>query len=156
MPLNAIVRRNSIRSVHVRSVELLNTPALNKGTAFGEAERETFGLRGLLPPIVESLDAQCGRAYQAFAQKPTDLERHIYLRQLQDTNEVLFYHLLLDHIEEMLPIVYTPVVALSCQEFSQIYRRDQLLTFNDDIQGTAAVALEAILAAVRVSGGTVL
>src|ERR1700674_4257372 len=123
MPLNAILRRNTIRSVHLRGVELLNNPALNKSTAFDEAERETFGLHGLLPPIVESLDAQCGRAYEAFAQKPNDLERHIYLRQLQDTNEVLLYRLLLDHVDEMLPIVYTPVVALGCQEFSHIYRR---------------------------------
>jgi malate dehydrogenase (oxaloacetate-decarboxylating) len=104
-------------------MDLLNSPALNKGTAFTEQERETFGLHGLLPPIVESLDDQCVRAYEAFALKPNDRERHIYLRQLQDTNEVLFYRLLLDHIEEMLPIVYTPVVALGCQEFSHIYRR---------------------------------
>ncbi len=104
-------------------MDLLNNPALNKGTAFTEEERETFGLHGLLPPIVESLDDQVLRAYKAFALKPNDLERHIYLRQLQDTNEVLFYRLLLDHIEEMLPIVYTPVVALGCQEFSHIYRR---------------------------------
>lgn len=104
-------------------MDLLNNPALNKGTAFTEAERETFGLHGLLPPIVESLDDQCVRAYQAFALKSNDLERHIYLRQLQDTNEVLFYRLLLDHIDEMLPLVYTPVVALGCQEFSHIYRR---------------------------------
>lgn len=104
-------------------MDLLNNPALNKGTAFTEAEREIFGLRGLLPPIVESLDDQCVRAYQAFALKTNDLERHIYLRQLQDTNEVLFYRLLLDYIDEMLPIVYTPVVALGCQEFSHIYRR---------------------------------
>ena len=72
---------------------------------------------------MESLDAQCIRAYEAFLLKHNDLERHIYLRQLQDTNEVLFYRLLLDHIEEMLPIVYTPVVVLGCQEFSHIYRR---------------------------------
>ena len=104
-------------------MDLLNNPALNKGTAFTETEREIFGLHGLLPPVVESLDDQCIRAYQAFSLKPNDLERHIYLRQLQDANEVLFYRLLLDYIEEMLPIVYTPVVALGCQEFSHIYRR---------------------------------
>jgi malate dehydrogenase (oxaloacetate-decarboxylating) len=104
-------------------MDLLNSPPLNKGTAFTEAEREAFGLHGLLPPIVESLEDQCVRAYEAFSLKPNDLERHIYLRQLQDTNEVLFYRLLLDHIEEMLPIVYTPVVALGCQQFSHIYRR---------------------------------
>ncbi len=123
MPLTEIVRRNTTRSVRVFGMDLLNNPALNKGTAFTEAERETFRLQGLLPPIVESLEDQCARAYQAFCLKPNDLERHIYLRQLQDTNEVLFYRLLLDHIEEMLPIVYTPVVALGCQEFSHIYRR---------------------------------
>jgi malate dehydrogenase (oxaloacetate-decarboxylating) len=123
MPLREIVRRNTTRTVRLRGMDLLNNPALNKGTAFTEAERETFGLHGLLPPIVESLDDQCVRAYEAFALKPNDLERHIYLRQLQDTNEVLFYRLFLDSIEEMLPIVYTPTVALGCKEFSHIYRR---------------------------------
>ena len=112
-----------VRAVRLRGMELLNNPALNKGTAFTLDERETFGLHGLLPPVVESLDDQSVRAYQAFSLKPNDLERHIYLRQLQDANEVLFYRLLLGHIEEMLPIVYTPVVALGCQEFSHIYRR---------------------------------
>jgi malate dehydrogenase (oxaloacetate-decarboxylating) len=111
------------RTVRLRGMDLLNNPPLNKGTAFTEAERELFGLHGLLPPVVESLNDQCLRAHQAFSLKSNDLERHIYLRQLQDTNEVLFYRLLLDHIEEMLPIVYTPVVALGCQEFSHIYRR---------------------------------
>jgi malate dehydrogenase (oxaloacetate-decarboxylating) len=123
MPPDDISQQNIIRRVRLRGMDLLNNPALNKGTAFTEAERETFGLHGLLPPVVESLDDQCIRAYQAFSLKSNDLERHIYLRQLQDTNEVLFYRLLLDHIEEMLPIVYTPVVALGCQEFSHIYRR---------------------------------
>jgi malate dehydrogenase (oxaloacetate-decarboxylating) len=114
---------NIIRTVRLRGMELLNNPALNKGTAFTEDERESFGLNGLLPPVVESLDDQCIRAHQAFSLKSNDLERHIFLRQLQDANEVLFYRLLLDHIDEMLPIVYTPVVALGCQEFSHIYRR---------------------------------
>ena len=114
MPLNAIARRNSSRTVRLRGVDLLNNPALNKGTAFDESERTAFRLHGLLPPIVESLDAQCDRAYEAFGLKQNDLERHIYLRQLQDANEVLFYRLLLDHVEEMLPIVYTPVLALGC------------------------------------------
>lgn len=120
---DAASQPNIIRAVHLRGMDLLNNPALNKGTAFTEDERETFGLHGLLPPVVESLDDQCIRAYQAFSLKPNDLERHIYLRQLQDTNEVLFYRLLLERIDEMLPIVYTPVVALGCQEFSHVYRR---------------------------------
>ncbi len=123
MATNPVARKNAALAVRLRGVELLNNPALNKGTAFDEAEREAFGLHGLLPPIVESLDAQCVRAYEAFLLKDSDLERHIYLRQLQDTNEVLFYRLLLEHVEEMLPIVYTPVVALGCEQFSHIYRR---------------------------------
>jgi malate dehydrogenase (oxaloacetate-decarboxylating) len=123
MATNPVARKNAALAVRLRGVELLNSPALNKGTAFDEAEREAFGLHGLLPPIVESLDAQCVRAYEAFLLKDSDLERHIYLRQLQDTNEVLFYRLLLEHVEEMLPIVYTPVVALGCAQFSHIYRR---------------------------------
>ena len=106
-----------------RGMELLNNPLLNKGTAFTEEERKEFGLHGLLPPFVETLEEQTVRAYEAFRRKSDDLERHIYLRGLQDTNEVLFYRLLLDHIEEMTPIVYTPVVALACQQFSHIYRR---------------------------------
>jgi malate dehydrogenase (oxaloacetate-decarboxylating) len=123
MPPTNIPQPNVIRTVRLRGMDLLNNPALNKGTAFTEDERESFGLNGLLPPVVESLDDQYVRAYQAFSLKSNDLERHIYLRQLQDANEVLFYRLLLAHIDEMLPIVYTPVVALGCQEFSHIYRR---------------------------------
>ena len=108
---------------NLRGHVLLETPSLNKGTAFTLMEREALGLDGLLPSVVETIEEQSSRAYKAFLRKPDDLERHIYLRQLQDTNEVLFYRLVLDHIEEMLPIVYTPVVAEACQEFSHIYRR---------------------------------
>ncbi len=104
-------------------VNLLNQPVASKGTAFTERERSEFGLHGLLPPHVESLDEQVARAYEAYGRKDDDLERHIYLRALQDTNEVLFYRLLLDHIEEMTPMVYTPVVARACEQFSHIYRR---------------------------------
>ena len=106
-----------------RGMDLLDSPLLNKGTAFSEKERTEFGLHGLLPPQVERLEEQAERAYEAYQRKGDDLERHIYLRALQDTNEVLFYRLLLDHIPEMTPMVYTPVVALACQQFSHIYRR---------------------------------
>ena len=104
-------------------MDLLDAPLLNKGTAFSAEEREVFGLNGLLPPYVETLDEQVIRAYEALRRKSDDLERYIYLRSLQDRNEVLFYRLLLDHMEELIPVVYTPVVALGCQEFSHIYRR---------------------------------
>jgi malate dehydrogenase (oxaloacetate-decarboxylating) len=106
-----------------RGAALLENPALNKDTAFTSEERVAFDLDGLLPPVVETLEQQSRRCYTAFARKQDDLERHIYLRALQDTDETLFYRLLLDHLEEMLPIVYTPVVARACAEFSHIYRR---------------------------------
>jgi len=106
-----------------RGTALLEHPALNKDTAFTPEERVALGLDGLLPPVVETLEQQSRRCYMAFGRKQDDLERHIYLRALQDTDETLFYRLLLDHVEEMLPIVYTPVVAQACAEFSHIYRR---------------------------------
>jgi malate dehydrogenase (oxaloacetate-decarboxylating) len=104
-------------------MDLLDSASRNKGTAFSDAERTEFGLHGLLPPQVETLEEQAVRAYEAYRRKDDDLERHIYLRALQDTNEVLFYRLLLDHITEMTPIVYTPTVAAACEQFSHIYRR---------------------------------
>ena len=107
----------------LRGMSLVGASALNKGTAFSDEERARLGLHGLLPPRVESLEEQAGRAYEAYREKRTDLGRHIYLRALQDTNEVLFYRLLTDHIEEMMPIVYTPTVARACERFSNIYRR---------------------------------
>jgi len=106
-----------------RGMDLLDTPLLNKGTAFSDTERTQFGLHGLLPPCVETLEEQVARAHEAYARKEDDLERHTYLRSLQDNNEVLFYRLLLEHIEQMTPIIYTPTVALACQQFSHIYRR---------------------------------
>jgi malate dehydrogenase (oxaloacetate-decarboxylating) len=107
----------------LKGMDLLDTPLLNKGTAFSYDERTIFGLHALLPPQVETLDQQVVRAYEAYQRKTDDLERHIYLRALQDRNEVLFYRLLVDHLEEMTPVVYTPVVGQACQEFSHIYRR---------------------------------
>src|SRR6266481_249652 len=125
----------------VSGTDLLNLPILNKGTAFTEAERRQLGLEGLLPPHVETLDEQVVRAYEAYQRKNDDLERHIYLRALQDTNEVLFYRLLLDHIEEMTPMVYTPVVALACQQFSHIYRRPRGLFISYPLRDSIPVLL---------------
>ena len=115
--------REGVRPERLRGIELLQSPLWNKGTAFTDDERTRLGLHGLLPPQVETLGEQADRAYKAYLAKTSDIERHIYLRALQDTNEVLFYGLLLSHVEEMLPIVYTPVVAEACRHFSQIYRR---------------------------------
>jgi malate dehydrogenase (oxaloacetate-decarboxylating) len=111
------------RPASLRGMQLLQSPAWNKGTAFTAAERTRLGLHGLLPERIETVDEQLVRAYEAYLSKRTPLGRHIQLRALQDTNEILFYRLLLAHIEEMMPIVYTPVVAEACQQFSHIYRR---------------------------------
>lgn len=102
---------------------LLENALLNKGTAFTLEERNDLELHGLLPPKVETLEEQCARAYRSFQIKPTPILKHIYLRALQDTNETLFYALLQRHLQEMLPIIYTPVVGQACQRFSDLYRR---------------------------------
>ena len=124
-----------------RGMNLLDAPLLNKSTAFTQTERTGFGLHGLLPAEVETLEQQVVRAYEAYQRKDEDLERHIYLRALQDTNEVLFYKLLLDHIEEMTPIVYTPTVALACEQFSHIYRRPRGLFISYPLRDSLAELL---------------
>jgi malate dehydrogenase (oxaloacetate-decarboxylating) len=103
--------------------ELLNNPVLNKGTAFTEDEREEFDLHGLLPPHVAELDYQVMRRLDAFRGLSRDINKYVFLRGLQDTNETLFYALLTRNIEEMMPIVYTPTVGLGCQLFSHIFRK---------------------------------
>ncbi|WP_034386433.1 NAD-dependent malic enzyme [Deinococcus sp. YIM 77859] len=108
--------------VRVTGFPLLHLPLLNKGTAFTEEERRLLGLEGLLPPGVSTLGEQKERAYLRFRQQGTPLEKHAYLRNLQDYNEVLFFALLEDHVEEMLPIIYTPTVGDAVREFSRLYR----------------------------------
>jgi len=103
--------------------DLINTPLLNKGTAFTEAERDVFRLHGLLPPHIGSLDDQVARRLKVLRAFETDFERYASLRELQDTNETLFYALLVRNIEELLPIVYTPTVGEGCQRFSEIWRK---------------------------------
>jgi malate dehydrogenase (oxaloacetate-decarboxylating) len=112
-----------ILRTRLRGQTLLHSALLNKGTAFSETERETFGIQGLLPPCVSSLDVQVARAYEEYGHKDDDLERHIFLRGLQDRNETLFYRLLHDHITEMMPIIYTPVVGDACLKFSHSHRQ---------------------------------
>jgi malate dehydrogenase (oxaloacetate-decarboxylating) len=102
---------------------LLADSRLNKGTAFSEEERDIFGLHGLLPPRVATIDEQVSRRLAAFRQFATDLERYAFLRDLQDTNETLYYALLAQHLEELLPIVYTPTVGAGCRSFSRLFRK---------------------------------
>ncbi len=103
--------------------DLITNPLLNKGMAFTPEERDAFGLHGLLPPQISTLEQQLDRSYKIFQNKATDLEKHIYLRDIQDSNETLFYYFITKHITELLPYIYTPVVGQGCQKFSHIYRR---------------------------------
>jgi malate dehydrogenase (oxaloacetate-decarboxylating)(NADP+) len=105
-----------------RGVKILHDPVRNKGTAYTEAERDFLKLRGLLPPRVHSMAEQELRVLGNIREKPTDLERYLYLVALQDRNETLFYRVVMNHIEEMMPIIYTPTVGKACQEFQHIYR----------------------------------
>ncbi len=107
---------------YVTGFLLLRFPLLNKGTAFTEEERRLLGLEGLLPPHVNTLREQKERVYRRYRLQTSPLEKHIYLRNLQDRNEVLFYALVVEHLEEMLPILYTPTVGEAVREFSHIYR----------------------------------
>jgi len=106
-----------------KGTSLLHDPMLNKGTAFSEAERDALGLRGLLPPHVHTMEEQKLRVMNSFAKKPNDLERYIQLIGLQDRNETLFYRVVMDNIEAMMPIIYTPVVGQACQQYGHLFRR---------------------------------
>lgn len=106
-----------------QGVNVLNDPLRNKGTAFTDAERDDLKLRGLLPPRVHSIAEQELRVLRNVRNKPTDLERYLDLIALQDRNETLFYRVVMNHIEEMMPLIYTPTVGKACQEFQRIFRR---------------------------------
>jgi len=109
-------------AVDRRGEPLLRDPFTNKSTAFTAAERAELGLDGLVPPAVSTMEQQLARVYENYRVKQTPLERYIHLASLQDRNETLFYRLLHDHIDEMMPVVYTPVVGEACQQYSHIYR----------------------------------
>src|SRR2546423_13877209 len=100
---------------------LLTNPMLNKGTAFTDEERTAFALHGLLPPHIGTLEVQSARRLQAVRKLVGDLDRYVFLRGLQDANETLFYGVLTQNLEEMLPLVYTPTVGEGCQTFSHYW-----------------------------------
>ncbi len=106
-----------------RGVALLNNSLLNKGTAYTEREKDALGLRGLLPPRVFPIEEQVVRAVGNFRRKTNDLEKYIFLTTLQARNETLFYRVLLENLEEMMPVIYTPTVGQACLEFGSIFRR---------------------------------
>jgi malic enzyme len=118
--------------VDTRGEALLRDPLTNKGTAFTQGERADLGLDGLVPPAVSTMDQQLARVYENYRRKPTPLERYIHLASLQDRNETLFFRLLHDYIDEMMPVVYTPGVGEACQQFSHIFRRPRGLYISYD------------------------
>ena len=122
-------------------VSLLREPTLNKGMAFTEAEREALGLRGLLPPSVLSQDQQEARVLENFRRKASDLEKYIDLNALHDRNEALFFRTVVDHPDEMLPIIYTPTVGLACQQFGHIFQRPRGLFIGANDRGRIAKVL---------------
>lgn len=115
---------------------LLETPLLNKGSAFDRQERINFNLTGLLPPRFETIDEQVDRAYRQYSSFHNDINKHIYLRAIHDTNETLFFKLIQRHLVEMLPIIYTPTVGDACEQFSDIYRssRGLFISYEDRYQ----------------------
>lgn len=114
---------------------LLETPLLNKGSGFTEKERREFNLEGLLPYRIETIDEQRERAYEQLCAFTSRMDKHIYLRSIQDTNETLYFSLLVHNLEELMPIIYTPTVGEACQKFSQIYRRKRGLFISYDDRG---------------------
>jgi malic enzyme len=126
---------------HYYGARLLRHPLYNKGTAFTDKERASFGLTGLLPASVSSMEQQAKRVYHNILRKGDPLERYVGLAALQDRNEHLFYRVLIDHLEEFLPIVYTPTVGKACQEFSHIFRRGRGIWITPDQRGQMEEAL---------------
>jgi malic enzyme len=121
--------------VPFRGPQLLSHPLYNKGSAFSREERQAFGLEGLLPSAVNTLEQQARRVYENLARKTDPLERYIGLASLEDRNEHLFHHVLGEHLEEFLPIVYTPTVGRACQQFSHIFRRARGLWITPEYRG---------------------
>ena len=120
-----LVRRpgGTLARIRARGSAVLASPGINRGTAFTLAEREALGLTGLLPDGVSTLEGQLRRVYAQYPNRPTDLRKWVYLANLRDRNEVLFYRLLSEHLPEMLPVVYTPTVGLAIERFSHEFRR---------------------------------
>ena len=116
-------------------LDLLQDPRLNKGTAFTAAERDALRLRGLLPPRVFTIEQQLERIMENFQAQASDLQRYVYMVALQDRNETLFYRTLLEHLPEMMPIIYTPTVGEACRRFGHIFRRPRGLYISADDRG---------------------
>ncbi|HEY3446253.1 MAG TPA: NAD-dependent malic enzyme [Myxococcales bacterium] len=119
-----------------KGAALLHDPLYNKGSAFTEAERLALGIKGLLPPYVQTMEEQVQRVMENYRAKQTDLERYIHLISLQDRNETLFYKVMMDNLEEMMPIIYTPTVGAACQQYGHLFRRPRGLFLSAKEKGT--------------------
>jgi malate dehydrogenase (oxaloacetate-decarboxylating)(NADP+) len=124
-----------------RGNTLLRDPTLNKGTAFSEQERDVLGLRGLLPPHVATQDEQVARVLENFRRLQTPLSKYIMLSGLLDRNEALYFRVVMDYADEMLPVIYTPTVGLACQQFGHIYRRPRGLFITAQDRGRMATVM---------------
>ena len=124
-----------------RGADILYDPVLNKGTAFTEAERDLLGLRGLLPPRVMTIEEQLARVLPGVRAKRTPLEQYTYLLSLHDRNVTLFYRLVVDHLEEFMPVLYTPTVGEACEEWGRIFRRSRGLYITPEDRGRVAEVL---------------
>ena len=133
------------QSVNLHGQELLRDPLLNKGSAFTLAERKAFGLEGLIPHAVTTMDVQASRVHQQFSRIHDDFDKYIALSSLQDRNEQLFYRLLSDHLEEYMPIVYTPTVGLATQQYSHAFRRGRGLWITPEHKGQMRELLQHCL-----------
>jgi malic enzyme len=131
------------RPIRLRGSALIRDPMLNKGTAFTARERTEFGLHGLLPSEQNTIDIQAQRIYQSLQKKHTPLEKYVGLTALQDRNEQLFYKVLCDHLEEFMPIIYTPTVGLASQNFSQVFRRGRGLWITPEFRGMMKEVMSA-------------
>ncbi len=131
-----------MRSDTPHGLEVLQNPAINKGTAFTLAERQRLGIQGLVPPGVATPEMQEARLLENFERKPSDLEKYIFLSDLQDRNETLYYRFLINNIEKLMPIVYTPTVGAACKVFGHIYRRPHGLYISASDRGRIAQVIE--------------
>jgi malate dehydrogenase (oxaloacetate-decarboxylating)(NADP+) len=142
--MNSIPNKSS--SINIKKlpkgIALLHDPRYNKGTAFSEAERDALNLRGLLPPHIHTQAEQVQRVLKNFQQKSSDLERYIHIISLQDRNETLFYRVIMDNLEVMMPIIYTPTVGQACQLYGHIFRRPRGLYISARDKGNVANVLK--------------
>ena len=129
-----------VARVRLRGPSVLRWPMLNRGTAFTLAEREALGLTGLLPDGVSTIDGQLRRVYAQYLRQPDDLAKNLFLGHVRDRNEVLFYRLLCEHIQEMLPIVYTPTVGTAIERYSLEYGRPRGVYLSVDHPGQIETA----------------